>query len=99
MIVISKDGKSIINTAHIVVIYIGADGFTIKADYANGKGCQIGRYRTQEATETAMNYLADNIRYEVCQMPSDEYVSAMIARNEHEQHHVKGKKTKGHGGS
>lgn len=100
MYILSKDQRSIINMEQITVVYIGSDNCTVKADYQNGKGCQLGRYNSEEETKIAMNIIAENVgKIEMCEMPTDEAVRARSNLREQKNHHISGKKTKGHGGS
>ena len=100
MFIVSKDKNSIINTQQTTSIYIGADGCTLKADFGNGKGCQIGRYNSEKECKTAIEILSERIgKSEVCFMPQDNAISAKINIGDQKQHHINGKKTKGHGGS
>ena len=100
MYIVSKDTRSMVNAEQITSIYIGADGCTIKADFKNGKGCQIGRYASEKACQIALEILAkDSTRNGVSWMPTDDAVNARLALEDRKVHHVSGKKTKGHGGS
>lgn len=100
MYIVSKDERSIVNAEQITSIYIGADGCTIKADFENGKGCQIGRYMSEKACRIAIKILAeDSVRNSVCRMPTDAAINARISLEEVKAHHISGKKTKGYGGS
>lgn len=100
MYIISKDRGSIINLAQSTSIYVGADGCSIKADFGNGKGCQIGRYNSVEEARSAIEIMSGSIgKTEVLYMPNDEAVRARLSIAEKKQHHIAGKKTKGHGGS
>lgn len=100
MFIVSKDKNSIINAQQTTSIYIGADGCTLKADFGNGKGCQIGRYNSEKECRTAIAILSESIgKSEVCFMPQDNAISAKISIGEQKQHNINGKKTKGHGGS
>lgn len=100
MFIVSKDKKSIVNAQQITSIYIGADGCTLKADFGNGKGCQIGRYNSEKQLQVAIDILANSIgKSEVCFIPQDNDINAKINIEETKQHHISGKKTKGHGGS
>lgn len=100
MILIDKDGKSIVNTDQITTIYTGADGCSIKADFINGKSCQIGRYNCEREAREVIKLLSVNMSREAaCKMPDDEFVRARIKQDEPNYHNVAGKKTKGHGGS
>ena len=100
MYILGKDQRSIINMEQITVVYIGSDNCTVKADYQNGKGCQLGRYNSEEETKIAMNIIAENVgKTEMCKMPTDEDVRARSNLREQKNHHINGKKTKGHGGS
>lgn len=100
MFLVSKDKNSIVNMSQITVVYLGADNCTIKADYQNGKGCQLGRYDSEKEAKTAMEIVANSIgKTEVCFMPVDDTVNAKMNLEEQKCHHITGKKTKGHGGS
>ena len=100
MYIVSKDKNSIVNMSQITVVYLGADNCTIKADYQNGKGCQLGRYNSEAAAKMAMEIVANNMgKMEVCFMPEDSAINAKLNLGEQKQHHINGKKTKGHGGS
>lgn len=54
-----------INTSHITSIYIGADGCTLKADFENGKGCQIARYDVDRFSKIALNFIGIVVRNKV----------------------------------
>jgi hypothetical protein len=100
MYIISKDHKSIVNLALSTSVYVGADGCSLKADFENGKGCQIGRYNSDVEARAAIEIISANVgKTEICYMPSDETVRAKLDVTERRQHHISGKKTKGHGGS
>ena len=100
MYIVSKDKNSIVNMSQITVVYLGADNCTIKADYQNGKGCQLGRYNSEAAAKMAMEIVANNMgKMEVCFMPEDSAINAKLNLGEQKAHHISGKKTKGHGGS
>ena len=100
MFIVSKDRNSIVNVEQITAVFVGADNCTIKADYQNGKGCQLGRYNSEAAARTALGIVADAIeKTEVCFMPDDNSINAKINLEEQRQHHISGKKKKGHGGS
>lgn len=100
MFLVSKDKNSIINMSQITAVYLGADNCTIKADYQNGKGCQLGRYNSEAEARTAMNIVAGGMgKAEVCFMPGDSAINAEINARERKPHHISGKKAKGHGGS
>jgi len=98
--IVSKDKNSIVNMSQMTVVYLGSDNCTIKADYQNGKGCQLGRYNSEAAARTAIDIVANSMgKMEVCFMPDENSVNAKINFAEQKQHHITGKKTKGHGGS
>lgn len=100
MFIVNKNKTSIVNMSQITVMYLGADNCTIKADYQNGNGCQLGRYNSEAAARMAMEIVASSVgKTEVCFMPSDSAVNAKINIGEQKPHHISGKKTKGHGGS
>lgn len=96
----SKDKKSIVNTEQITSMYVGADGCTIKADFGNGKGCQIGRYNSEKECQVAIEIIAGNFgKSDVCSMPESNAINAKLNFEEQKQRHVSGKKTKRHGSS
>lgn len=101
MFLVSKDKKAIINMQQVSCIYIGADACTIKADFENGRGCQIGRYASEKEALIAMEIITETMRRgEICAAPDDEAVRGRIRSSpESPWHHATGKKTKGHGGS
>lgn len=75
MYIVSKDKKSIINTEQITSIYVGADGCTIKADFGNGRGCQIGRYMSEKECQAAIGIIAGNFgTADFCFMPEDDAI-------------------------
>lgn len=86
--------------SQITVMYLGADNCTVKADYQNGNGCQLGRYSSEAAARMAMEIVAGSMgKTEVCFMPDDSAVNAKFNLGEQKPHHISGKKAKGHGGS
>ena len=100
MFIVNKDRSSIINTEQITAIFIGADNCSIKAEYKNGNGCQLGRYNSESAARTAMDIISEKIGFcETCFMPKDNEIDAKINIGTQKQYHINGKKTKGHGGS
>lgn len=100
MFIVSKDKKAIINTEQITSIYIGADGCTIKADFENGKGCQIARYNSEKASQIAIDIISNSFgKSEICFMPEESDINAKLNIMERREYHITGKKTKGHGGS
>ena len=100
MFIISKDNKAIVNTDSTTVIYVGSDGITIKADFKNGRGCQLGRYDSLEECKKTLEMMAKEVgKVNIFQMPESAAIKAEIVKNEACWHHVTGKKTKGHGGS
>ena len=100
MFLVSKDKKAIVNMSQITSIYIGADGCTLKADFENGKGCQIGRYKSEKESQTAIQIISESVgKNEMFFMPQDDSINAKLNLAEQKTHHITGKKTKGHGGS
>ncbi len=100
MFVVNKGKTSIVNMSQVTVVYLGADNCTVKADYQNGNGCQLGRYNSEAAARTAIEIIASNIgKSEICFMPDDNSINAKINIGEQKLYHISGKKTKGHGGS
>ncbi len=100
MFIVSKDKNSIVNAEQITAIFVGADNCSVKADFQNGKSCQLGRYNSEAAAKTALEMVAYAVgKSEVRFMPDDDTVKAKINLEEQKQQHISGKKTKGHGGS
>lgn len=100
MFIISKDKKAIVNADSATVIYVGSDGITIKADFKNGRGCQLGRYDSLEECKKTLEMMAKEVgKVNIFQMPESAAIKAEIVKNEACWHHATGKKTKGHGGS
>ena len=99
MIIVSKDRDSIVNMEQITNIFVGNDGYTVKAAFANGSGCQIGRYSSPVAVKVIEMIGLAVGRGEVYFLPSDEEVAARMNEERARYHHIDGKKTKGHGGS
>lgn len=58
MYIVTKDGKAMVNLSHVTSLYIGANGITLKADFDNGKGCQIGAYDSEEECKRAIHIIA-----------------------------------------
>lgn len=100
MYIISRNREAIINTDMINVIFVGSDGVTIKADFGNGRGCQIERYDSAEECRTAMEIVMDNFgKSDICRMPDKDFIAARLKERETRRHHPTGKKAKGHGGT
>ena len=75
MFLVSKDKKAMINMVQVSSIYIGADTCTIKADFENGRGCQVGRYASEKEALAAMEIITEAMkRGEICAAPDDEAV-------------------------
>lgn len=99
MIIVSKDRDSIVNMEQVTNLFAGNDGYTVKAAFANGSGCQLGRYTSPVASKVIEMIVLAVGRGEVYFLPSDEDVSARMNEERARYHHIDGKKTKGHGGS
>lgn len=106
MVIVSKNKDILINLEHTKNIYKGADNCTLKANFGNTDGCQLSRYNSPDEMQIAMEMLIDAIgKREVFIMPSDDEVKAKLKAKAgakgigENQHHITGKKTKGHGGS
>ena len=100
--IISKDKTQISNMQYVSAIYISGEGTTIRCEMSNGKPWNIGKYNSQKEAETAINILTERMkRDDFAAVPSDDEVKARINLNadDYRQHHITGKKTKGHGGS
>ena len=99
MIIVSKDKDSVVNMDHVTNIFVGNDGYTVKAAFANGSGCQLGRYNSPVANKVIEMIGLAVGRTEVYFLPDDDSVAAKIHETALTYHHATGKKTKGHGGS
>lgn len=100
MIIVSKDRESIINMEQVTSIHIGADGCTLKVDFVNGKGCQIGRYGSEKECQVVIAAIAKNIEKAGSSfMPDDDEVRVGMGLEKQKHRHATGKKPKGHGGS
>ena len=104
MIIVNKDKTDAYNISHIVNMYIGADGNSVKVCAGNAtRGGILGRYNSYEDAIKAFEILLEGISRnisDVLYMPSDSEVSDKIKIQPRElYHHISGKKTKGHGGS
>ena len=100
MYIVSKDRTSIVNAAQITSLYIGADNCTVKADFKNGKGCQLGRYGSEKECQAAIDIIVGNLgKTDICFMPNDSAINTKSNPGNQKPHNINGKKTKGHGGS
>lgn len=99
MIIVSKDKDCIINLDQVANIFAGNDGYTIKAAFANGNGCQIGRYERPVAGKVIEMIGKAVGKTEVYFLPNDVDVALRLADEKVRYHNIGGKKTKGHGGS
>lgn len=101
MFIVDKNKKSIVNFNEIENIFIGNN--SIKANMRSGRGMQLGAYNTIEDTEIAMDILLEKISINskiFIQMPSDKEIQAKILlKPTQKQTSLKGKKSKGYGGS
>ena len=100
MFIVNKQRDDTYNLQHIVNIYIGSDGCTIKASAGTAtRGGVLGRYNSYSETQKAFSMLTEGIGKGemVFQMPDDEEVKKTFKNEKY--HHVTGKKTKGHGAS
>ena len=102
MLIVNKDGTDVYNIDHVVNIYIGSDGTSIKVSAGTAtRGGILGKYRSYEETKEALKILLTNIssgEKKIVNMPQDETVSEKTKIKE-TYHHISGKKIKGHGGS
>ena len=107
MLILSKGNMSIINFSMANNVFIGADGCSIKVNFSDGSGAQLGRYESPEAAVVALKWLGktallSNSGNSLYAMPSDEAVKGWLANEANKavtSHGIGGKKTKGHGGS
>ncbi len=70
MFIVSKDKNSIVNAEQITAIFVGADNCSIKADFQNGKSCQLGRYNSEAAARISLDMVAplENQKSALCRM-------------------------------
>lgn len=103
MFIVGKDKETVANTEFVTNIYIGIDNCSIKANFIDGKGCQIAKYNSEEQAQIAMEILLNDLekgKSGVCIfMPDENAIKAKLNSKEQKYHHLTGKKTKGHGGS
>ena len=60
VVLLNQNKSAVYNYNHITNMYIGADNKSIKADFANGTGCQIATYSsTGEASAILCNFLTE----------------------------------------
>lgn len=100
MYIINKSKTQFLNLEQVSILYIGTDNVSIKADFANGKGCQVARYDSHSEALTALEMLGKAAeRNKVFFFPDDKEIKAKMIVEKQKVHHITGKKTKGHGGS
>ena len=100
MIIVNKDGTSIVNFNQIENIFIG--DMSIKANFKSGKGMQLGCYSNREEAKIVIEILAEKIKTgaDLIKMPQDKEIEAKVNSNTYAKpRHISGKKTKGYGGS
>lgn len=107
MLILAKGNMSIVNLSMVNNVFIGADGCSIKVNFSDGSGTQLGKYESEEAAVAALEWLGrtallSNSRSSLFTMPSDEAVKRLLTDKANKtgmHHNIGGKKTKGHGGS
>lgn len=102
MILVSKDGKCIVNMESVACVYIGGNDSSIKADFQNGRGTHLATYSSAEESRAAMQILSKKISQGVAyiEMPeAEEIKAAIIAGGRDKDRYSNGRKSKGHGGS
>lgn len=101
MFIVNKDKTNFVNLNEIENVFIGNN--SIKANMKSGKGMQLGAYNTNEDTQIAMDILLERISINskiFIQMPNDKEIQAKILLKPiQKQTSLKGKKSKGYGGS
>lgn len=101
MFIVNKDKTNFVNLNEIENIFIGNN--SIKANMKSGKGMQLGAYNTLDDTQIAMDILLEKISNGskiFIQMPDDKEIQAKILLKPiQKQTSLKGKKSKGYGGS
>lgn len=101
MFIVNKDKTNFVNLNEIENIFIGNN--SIKANMKSGKGMQLGAYNTLDDTQIAMDILLEKISNNskiFIQMPNDKEIQAKILLKPiQKQTSLKGKKSKGYGGS
>lgn len=104
MYIISKNCEEMYNLDRATNIYISSDGCSIKICVDGTRGGQLGKYSSSEETKEAMMILVEEMKNtrnnNIIHMATDDAIRTKIrTHNRQENHHVNGKKTKGHGGS
>lgn len=100
MIIVNKDGTSIINFEQVESIFIG--DASIKANLKSGKGTQLGFYGSITEAKIVMQILTEKIATGVdcIKMPQDKEIETKVNSGIYtRQRSMTGKKAKGHGGS
>lgn len=99
MIIVGQRKTQVINLQNTAEIFAD-DRNRIKANYVSGSGCMIAEYVTMEQAQEALRLLieATERHAETFTFPTSREIAARMQQGE-TWHHVKGKKTKGHGGS
>lgn len=60
MTIINQKKSAVINYGHVQKIYIGADNKSLKLEFRDGSGCQIGVYPSVEkASAVLRNFLSE----------------------------------------
>ncbi len=104
MLILSKDGRSVINADNSKNIHTSGDGLKLVCEFVNGGASCIAEYDTAEEARIALKMLmnAAKTNNNIFTMPGKQSVQAEVAnmRQGYESRRsIDGKKTKGHGGS
>lgn len=104
MLILSKNGNSVINLDHIKSIHTSGDGHKLICEFSDNDSCCAAEYETEGKAKAALRMLvkSEKAGSHVFMMPDELSIQAEISAtrcgNEN-RHSIDGKKTKGHGGS
>lgn len=104
MLVLSKNGCSVINLDHVKNIHTSGDGYKLICEFSDRDSCCAAEYETGERARIALRMLANAAKAggSIFLMPDENSVKAEImamCKGYESRHSIDGKKTKGHGGS
>lgn len=104
MLILSKNGCSIINLDHVKSVHTTGDGCKLICEFSDRDSCCAAEYETGEKAKTALRMLANAAKSGICifLMPDDLSVQGEIAvtrKGYESRYNINGKKNKGHGGS
>ena len=103
MIIYSKDREILLNFEHAIELFVSSrdGGCNIVARTTNGNNLIMGKFNTREQATVALSKVFREISLgKSVKIPEDNEVKAeIIDGTKDRQHHIAGKKMKGHGGS